>query len=66
MIIAIHHSNELIRDPANNTHMFHVLSCKKDDLNEQYQELNNAILQYDFYYYLNIYSYLPINVMKYY
>jgi hypothetical protein len=50
----------------NNTNMFQVFSCKEDVLNEQYQELNDIILQCGFYQYMNIYSYLPINIMKHY
>ncbi len=65
-MIAIYHSDELTYDLANNTHMFCIFNCKKDDLNKQYQELNDAILQCDFYHYLDIYFYLSINVMKYY
>ncbi|PKC17860.1 hypothetical protein RhiirA5_405442 [Rhizophagus irregularis] len=44
--------------------MFHVFSCKEDDLNNQYQELNDVILQHGFYQYIDIYSYFPIDIMK--
>ncbi|CAI2195542.1 8849_t:CDS:1, partial [Funneliformis geosporum] len=62
----IHHNDESTCNPTNNASMFHVLGCKEDDLNEQYQELNDVILQLDYYQYVDIYSYLPINVMKHY
>ena len=60
----IHHNDESARNPANNASMFRVLGCKEDDLNEQYQELNDVILRCGFYQYMDIYSYFPINIMK--
>ncbi|PKB98665.1 hypothetical protein RhiirA5_403871 [Rhizophagus irregularis] len=44
--------------------MFRVFGCKEDDLNDQYRELNDAILQHGFYQYMDVYSYLPIDIMK--
>lgn len=64
IMTAIHHSDGPARNPANDARMFHVLGCKEDNLNEQYQELNDAILQCGFYHYIDVYSYLPIDVMK--
>ncbi|CAB5190273.1 unnamed protein product [Rhizophagus irregularis] len=60
---AIHHNDESARNPANNASMFRVLGCKEDDLNEQYQELNDMILRCSFYQYMDIYSYLSIDIM---
>jgi hypothetical protein len=64
VMVAIHHSDEPARDPTNSARMFHVLGCKEDDLDEQYWELNDAILQRGFYQYMDIYSYLPADIMK--
>ncbi|CAI2180119.1 14885_t:CDS:2 [Funneliformis geosporum] len=43
---------------------FSLFTESKDDLNEQYQELNDVILQLGYYQYVDIYSYLPIDIMK--
>ncbi|CAB5122714.1 unnamed protein product [Rhizophagus irregularis] len=64
LMAAIHHNDNSAHNPANNSHMFHVFSCKEDDLNNQYQELNDVILQHGFYQYIDIYSYFPIDIMK--
>ncbi|CAB4391120.1 unnamed protein product [Rhizophagus irregularis] len=64
LMAAIHHNDDSARNPANNSHMFHVFGCKEDDLNDQYRELNDAILQHGFYQYMDVYSYLPIDIMK--
>ncbi|CAB5393085.1 unnamed protein product [Rhizophagus irregularis] len=61
---AIHHNDESARNPANNACLFRVLGCKEDHLDEQYQELNDTILQSGFYHYTDVYSYLPTDVMK--
>ncbi|RGB32826.1 hypothetical protein C1646_762410 [Rhizophagus diaphanus] len=45
LMVAIHHNDDSARNPANNSHMFRVLGCKEDDLDDQYRELNDAILQ---------------------
>ncbi|CAB5395471.1 unnamed protein product [Rhizophagus irregularis] len=63
IMAAIHHNDESARNPANNASMFRVLGCKEDDLNEQYQELNDMILRCSFYQYMDIYSYLSIDIM---
>ncbi|GBB93596.1 hypothetical protein RclHR1_00220030 [Rhizophagus clarus] len=44
--------------------MFRILGCKENDLSDQYQKLNDAILQHGFYQYMDVYSYLPIDIMK--
>jgi len=64
IMATIHHNDESTRNPANNSCMFRVLGCKGDDLDKQYQELNDAILRCGFYHYVDIYSYLPIDIMK--
>jgi hypothetical protein len=64
IMATIHHNDESTRNPANNSCMFRVLGCKEDDLDKQYQELNDAILRCGFYHYVDIYSYLPIDIMK--
>jgi len=61
---AIHHNDESARNPANNACLFRVLGCKEDDLDKQYQELNDTVLQSGFYHYIDVYSYLPTDVMK--
>ncbi|PKC15019.1 hypothetical protein RhiirA5_408735 [Rhizophagus irregularis] len=64
IMATIHHNDESTRNPTNNSRMFRVLGCKENDLNEQYQELNDVILQCGFYQYMDVYSYLPIDIMK--
>ncbi|CAB5360661.1 unnamed protein product [Rhizophagus irregularis] len=66
LMAAIHHNDDSARNSANNSHMFRVFGCKEDDLNDQYRELNDAILQHGFYQYMDVYSYLPIDIMKHY
>ncbi|RIA94815.1 hypothetical protein C1645_817518 [Glomus cerebriforme] len=51
-------------NPTNNAYMFCILGCKEDDFDKQYQKLNDAILQCEFYQYMDIYSYLPTDIMK--
>ncbi|CAB5370419.1 unnamed protein product [Rhizophagus irregularis] len=60
----LHHSDESARNPENDCIMYRISACEDENLNENYSQLNNVLLEIHFYEYIDIKQYLPTDVMK--
>ncbi|CAB5200199.1 unnamed protein product [Rhizophagus irregularis] len=60
----LHHSDESARNPENDCIMYQISACEDENLNENYSQLNNVLLEIHFYEYIDIKQYLPTDVMK--
>ena len=60
----LHNGDESVRNPENSSTMYRISACDWDSLNENYIQLNDALLEKPSYEYINIQSYLPTDVMK--
>ena len=60
----LHHSDESARNPENDCVMYLISACKYENLNDIYIQLNEVLLENNFYEYIDIKQYLPTDVMK--
>src|ERR1044072_5860513 len=60
----LHKSDESARNPENSSTMYRISACEWDSLNENYIQLNNALLEKPTYEYIDIQPYLPTDIMK--
>ena len=60
----LYHSDESAYSPEKSSTMYRIVACEYNSLNENYIQLNNALLEKKFYEYINIKLYLPIDIMK--
>jgi hypothetical protein len=63
-ISMFHHSDESTRNFENNSTIYQISAYECDNLHENYIQLNDTLLEESVYRYIDIQSYLPIDIMK--
>ena len=60
----LHHNNESAYSPEKSSTIYRIVACEYNSLNENYIQMNNALLEKQFYEYIDIKPYLSIDIMK--